>query len=637
MLHQDVCEKERKASVNDMLKPPVSPKDNRVTIPTTVSNKESNRKSPPPVPTLLRKVGSSLKSLPLGIPTKRKGRQSRNFTDLYIPPSRNVYFESLGLYPTPSVEAIYKSPRKSVSDDDCQIIDLTVDDAPQTVPLTPRTRSMLSQLSRDDSNGRKRQLSFSQSTQLPVTSKETSVEKELSEDSECSTEENVQSHKVPSKSAILGIPLTSPLGQRLKKHWKYENKVPIVGNIEQYCKTSDESVFNLNKKEKKNPMVEKLRNRPPPQCTFRFTKKYMNKWFHLYKFNKDDRKEFNKRIKFGLDRDSRLKLKRMRPCKVVIAKVSKKDIHYWTTPRPKTNKRALAETSISNELNRQNRLSQMRYAMTSANLAKSKHIYNQYIQPAPLIRPTPQLLVRTVAMGGQGMRLQVLPIQQTQLQPLFPPTNSGLRPVNTQVISRSQKRKQVFNNVREDDGMVICLSSDDEDEVVVKPSPKPPCSKCKLSSDDCKIHGKRRIGPASFMRQQSRNSESVHIVDMKPSAHSNIIHSKPIYTGQSVQYPNTASARVFRQFNTQSGINPVSSVITNSSQLNTNDNKVIDNKVSVVTHISGNDCRKQESKPNVQLNVENAGKESVNIESQSQDNDYMDYEVICIDSDEDGD
>ncbi|XP_060574923.1 uncharacterized protein LOC132732504 [Ruditapes philippinarum] len=631
MLHQEICETDRKSlTKEDLLKPSLPPQGSHLTIPSTLSETKCN--CPPPVPTLLRKVGSSLKSLPLGIPTKRKERQSRKLADIYIPPSRNVYFESLGLYPTPSVEAIWKSPRKSVSDDDCQIIDLTMEDAPQAVPLTPRTRSMLSQLSRDDSNTRKRQLSFSESTHLSRVKEEPSVEKELSEDSECSIEESIQRHKVPSKSAILGIPLTSPLGQRLKKHWKYENKVPIVSDIEKFCKTDDENIFHLNKVERKNRMVEKLRNRPPAQCTFRFTKKYINKWFHLYKFNKDDRREFAKRLKFGLDRDSRLKLKKMKPCKVVVARVSKKDVKYWTTPRLKAlPKRAFPQFSMANDFNRQFRFNQVQYA-ASNNIIRPVQapMYNQFIQPVSVVRPTPQLLVRTVPMGGQGMRLQVLPIQQTQqTQPLFPPARSGLVPVASQATSRSQKRKQVFNNVREDDGMVICLSSDDEDDIVIKPVLKPQCILPSIDTEEIRDHSKRKIGPASFMRRQSRDSTSASITD-KPSAHFNFIHSMPVNTGQLIQYPNTASARVFGLTNAHNATVPQKPVSNcNMSQLNVNDNKV-----SVVTHTSQNEHPLKESSQTVQLNTD------INLahnESVQGVTDYMDYEVICIDSDEDGD
>ncbi|XP_045165627.2 uncharacterized protein LOC123529380 isoform X2 [Mercenaria mercenaria] len=639
MVHQDVCEEEPSNTDSELLKPafPTSsnPLASHPSVSTSVTGRfQLDRSNSPPVPTLLRKVGSSLKSLPLGLPNKSREikRRQRKFEDVYIPPSRNIYFESLGLFPTPSVEAISKSPKKSVNDDDCQIIDLTVDDTPQALPMTPRTRSMLSQLSRDDSNGRRRQLSFSQSSQQSVFDKVPSVEKELSEDSESSNEETVQTQKVPSKSAILGIPLTSPLGQRLKKHWKYENKVPVIENIERYCKTDDASLIDLDKKERKNPMVEKLRNRPPPQCTFRFTKKYLNKWCHWYKFNKGDKWEFKKRLKFGLDRDSRLKLKRMKRCKVVLARISKKDIKYWTTPRPKVVQKRQTETTLLHQLNRQYRLNQVQYALASSMAVRPMQgpIYNQLMQPVRVSGPTPQLLVRTVPMGGQGMRLQVLPIQNTHSQTLFHPTQTSLMPDTPREVARSQKRKQVFNNVKEDDSMVICLSSDEEEEIVIKPLPKQQCAMCRVYKDECKIHGKRRIGPASFMRQQSKNIESAGSVaaDVKPNSPGNIIPLQPVKTGLPVQYTNTASAIVFGQPSPQSVTLPIKPV-TNSPSLRVNDGTT-----SMLPPISGKELVNQDSSQTVQIKSETSDIEKSRNESQSTDNEYMDYEVICIDSDE---
>lgn len=634
MKHQDVCEDEQKSS------------DSVFKSSQTVPPKgHSVQPRPQPVPALLRKVGSSLKSLPLGLPdmsTVNRKRQ-RKFEDIYIPPSRDVYFESLGLFPTPRVEAISKSPRKSVTDEDCQIIDLTMDD-PQAVPMTPRTRSMLSQLSRDDSSGRRRQLSFSQNAP-PAQEKEQVEYKELSEEADSSEEEDtVQKHKIPSKSAILGIPLTSPLGQRLKKHWNYENKVPVIENIEMFCKTDAPSRLHIEKNKTKNPMVEKLRNRPPPQCTFRFTKKYINKWCHSYKFNKADKKEFEKRLKFRLDRDSRIKLKTMKKCRVLLARLSQKDIRYWTTPRPKlVQKRFLPETSMLPQYNRQYRVNQIQNVMASSTASRpiQAPLYNQLILPQRFGAPTPQLLVRPVPMGVQGMRLQVLPIQQVQNQNIFLSSPNNLMHNTTpQEMTRSQKRKQVFNNVREDDNMVICLSSDEEEEIVIKPQSKQQlqrCAMCAIYKNNCKIHGKRRIGPASFMRQQSNNAEETtsRKVDNVTSRPVSIIAGSTVNMVQPAQCANTASARIFG-----SSIRPSvhNTQFSAQSKANYTHMKISDGKASVVhsvSNASGSVPVHQDASLVVQGENATGAAENDKNESQSAENDYMDYEVICIDSDED--
>lgn len=642
MKHQDVCEDEPENVDLDPLKSSHSVssslKDQSMTNKSSSNDCLSRNPNSQPVPALLRKVGSNIKSLPLGLPSKSRviRKRQRKLEDIYIPPSRDVYFECLGLFPTPCVEAISKSPRKSVTEDDCQIIDLTMED-PQAVPMTPRTRTMLSQLSRDDSSGRRRQLSFSHSSTPSVPDKQEVDFKEMSDNSETSDEEDtIQKHKIPSKTAILGIPLTSPLGQRLKKHWNYENKVPVIENIEIFCKTDTNSLLNLNKNKTKNPMVDKLRNRPPPQCTFRFTKKYLNKWCHLFKFNKADKREFDKRLKTGLDRDSRIKLRRMKKCQVVLARISKKDIKYWTTPRAKVvPKRFLQDSLMLQQSSRQYRLNQIQNTMVSNTMRPMQgSFYNQFPQPARFNTPTPQLLVRTVPMGVQELRLQVLPIQQTQNQNLFLSTHNNLAPAAPQEVGRSQKRKQVFSNLREDDNMVICLSSDEEEEIVIKPMSKQhTCTMCSIYKDNCRIHGKRRIGPASFMRQHSSNQEpaSSPKVDLKPCVPASVITRTPINPVQPVQYPNTASARIFgssiRPF-------PQNSPMSGQPKPNFTHMRISGGTAAVISRDSWSVPAHKDASQTIHSGNETGSVDNFKTDTQSGDSEYMDYEVICIDSDD---
>ncbi|WAR27083.1 NRF1-like protein [Mya arenaria] len=615
MAHQDICEE---GETSDTQCPILTPGPR-------VSLTDSTDQGVQPVPTLLRKVGSNIKSLPLGLPSRPRIVRRPKFVDIYIPPGRDVYFEALGLVQTPKVEEIIKSPRKSVTEDDCQIIDLTVDDE-QTVPITPRSRSLMSQLSNEGGSARKRQLSFSQSSPVKnIASKMVNKLEEQSQSSESSDEDcrRLPVRKVLPKSTILGIPLTSPLGQRLKKHWSFDNKVPVVKDIEQYCKNN--VVEDLAERErKKNPMVEKLRNRPPPQVTFKFTKRYMNKWSHMYKFNRVERREFEKSLRTGLGRESRLRLKRMKACKVVIRRISKKDIKYWTTPRPKIHQaRAMLSQFIRQKPNacqrpqiRQRNTNQYRLPAQQKTVFSSTNFQTFHphqtsllnprglrpqllgIQPSASI-PTPQLLVRSI-QGGQGMQLQVLEVQSSQLlgQNVFssPPKHS-------------QKRKQVFNNIREDD-MVICLSSDDEDK-----SENPIQSACEMGKqlkNLCDMHEKRKIGPASFMKSQRERKERARSRSMSVSEAESPVVNQTEFNPTGLIIAGATSLRGPSPFDgsTHVRINNGQMTVLNSQPEGSSDNP--DEIIAKGEHL-------EDDKSNV-------------VKIQPAD-EFMDFEVICIDSD----
>lgn len=627
MKHQEVCENE------------VDLPDIAATHQTGSGDKSSASlstvNSVQPVPAVLRKVGSNIKSLPLGLPSRPSisKRRPKPPPDIYIPPSRDIYFESLGLFPTPRVQAIAKSPRKTITDDDCQVIDLTVDEAQQAAPVTPRTKSMLSQLSREDSHGRIRNLSFSQYISSPRKEKPTEEESDSSED------EYNQRQRVPSKAAILGIPLTSPLGQRLKKHWNYETKVPIIEDIEKYCRTNQKELEKTEKEEKKNAMVEKLRNRPPPQCTFRFTKKHLNKWFHAYKFNRADRREFFKTLKAGLDRESRLKLKKLKPCKVVLSRLSNKDIKFWTTPRPKATKPAVSQRPVPY---RQSVFSNIQFntatalqarTLPSSNFQASSMLQGMALQSIRNAGPTPQLLVRTVPMGGQGMRLQVLPIQN-HMQNVFVASAPPVPAVAQPPPSGSQKRKQQFTNVREDDNMVICIDSDEEEEIVVKPQldKKTSCAMCIIYKEYCKIHGKKRMGPASFQKANKSPKmtplSSAPLILKTSSSVVSFAESRPATAGHSVsQNSNSASKKVFKD-NIQSTSNSSKSLsFTDLSKVT--GSQIADLKASI------KDSKPVKHSSQTVSQVKTETDSGTQKQNQSADNsEYMDFEVICIDSDD---
>ncbi|KAH3892503.1 uncharacterized protein LOC127857591 [Dreissena polymorpha] len=621
MIHQEACEEETDLNLDAPLPNLTAACSAKGSTSSAEVSNNRPRDSPnlmkqsssQPVPTLLRKVGSSLKSLPLGLPQKAQlVRRPRRIVDVYVPPMRDVYFECLGLLQTPKLEEINKSPRKGVTEEDCSIIDLTAEDDSDklAVPTTPRTRSLMSQLSWDGS-ARKRQLSFSQSVATPPRDKKRkrNDSDDQSSDENDSDDDKQTVRKAPSKSAILGIPLTSPLGQRLKKHWTFDCKVLVVNNPEEYCKTN---AFDLHLQEwhEKNYMVEKLRNRPPPTCTFKFTKKYLNKWFHSYKFNKADKREFNKILATGLELLSRLRLKNMTPCKVVLARLTKKEIKFWVNPRIR---RSVSENLTKPKpIPRITSVAQLvRYGMNrnlvpmgqSFHPANSVSMFRHQMYPRGM--PTPQLLVRSVPMNGQPMRLQVLQLQNSHSPGQFFPLHNI--PVPQPVVqTHAQKRKQVFSNVRQDD-MVICLSSDEEDgEVATKPEPA--CVTCTTSRMLCDIHRKRKIGPASYMA--SCNEQ------IKASAR-NIMQSKPLH-----------------------------SAILSAPGIKASDETIVAGAVNL-DHLAAQDCTSHDQTVNTTLSaVDNQLKTSESLGMEVTDetdkaskdkissDEDMDFEVICIDSDE---
>ena len=464
-----------------------------------------------PVPTMLTKVGSQYKSLPLGLPLIRKHKRKK-WPDVYIPPPPETYFDSLGLAPTPKVKEIEETPKKS--DKDCDIIDLTLD---EVQPVTPRTpKSLISQWSREEASGRRRQLSFTQNSQ-PVEE----IDEESSGDSdssESSQEEKVQKRNVHCKSTLYAIPLTSPLGQRLKKNWQHEDQVPVVSDIEQYCITRCSPV---TKNKGGGDVMDKLRHRPPPQVTFRFTKKYLNKYFHSYKFNRDDKREFKKKLKTGLEKESRRRLRQMKPCKVVLSRISKKDIKYWTTRGNKLRNNHVM--NMQQHLRQKILLEQQKKirARYSQGFVQNQrfvpfnnfHFRNQQSHIPHQSYPT---LARFVSSQQQGPipRLLVKHGMGVVGMPLVPASSQHVnQPVSNvkRELTGSQKRKQDFGNVRTDDEIsIISLSSDEEDNVTVDKSKNCNCLGCQGKGNNCAIQKKPRIGPASFKRREASRQQCLY-------------------------------------------------------------------------------------------------------------------------------
>ncbi|KAJ8301216.1 hypothetical protein KUTeg_020203 [Tegillarca granosa] len=235
-----------------------------------------------------------------------------DLTDHFVRPLKDVFIKAVNILPVQKAERIRARKRTNSMEIDCDKLDLDDPMSPIS-PTTPRTpKSLISQLSRDDNIGvSKKRLSYSE----PVdNSDKESVASGCSEDTE---EKPTQKGK-----SLLNIDVTSLLGQRIQKHVHTENSIEIVLDSENFCKTP-----------KKNDFLEKLRNRTVSfPVTFKPKKKFQTKYFHKYKFTRKQRKDFTQSLSTGLNRDSRA-LKRSVPnCKVVLARLTKRELKKWLSP-----------------------------------------------------------------------------------------------------------------------------------------------------------------------------------------------------------------------------------------------------------------------------------------------------------------
>ncbi|KAK3102043.1 hypothetical protein FSP39_008333 [Pinctada imbricata] len=240
-------------------------------------------------------------------------KRKRIKPELYIPPPKPVFIQNLGLKERPKNDN-EESALKKDADSDCEIVEVSLPEG-VVAPLTPRTpRSLMSQLSRDpDAHVRRRHLSFA-----GIVSDSDSGDESL---------EN-EAKKKPSaalSSLLFGIDLTSALGQRVKKHLKINNEIPITKNYEQFCKGPE-----------KNEFIEKLRqsDRSYP-VVYKARRKCLSKYCHEYKFNSADRREYIFRKKTGLTKRSRGLLKYVKFCKVTLKRLKASVIKEWTRPKPK--------------------------------------------------------------------------------------------------------------------------------------------------------------------------------------------------------------------------------------------------------------------------------------------------------------
>ena len=306
MTHQDLCEQEEEES--EISPPPPLPQ------PIVLASQVLLPRPPSHITIQPRKVTTPPRPVTLLYRRRKKFKQ-----EPYLPPPKEDFIKALCLSDKPKEPLRSASPVTDI-DSDCEIIDVTYDESAAKTPRTPK--SLMSQLSRDvEHAGRRRHFSFSQTIDLP--------EEYSTEDSDSEAEYGARRKtSTPFGTLLVGIDLTSPLGQRVKKHWKINTNYSIVSGdkIEGFCSGP------MN-----NDFVEKLRHRGESSYPTVFNKKnrkHMAKHKHQYKFTSGQRKEFMLRLKTGLTKKSRKLLKEMVKCNVKLERLKPGVIKKWMKSKP---------------------------------------------------------------------------------------------------------------------------------------------------------------------------------------------------------------------------------------------------------------------------------------------------------------
>lgn len=197
---------------------------------------------------------------------------------------------------------------------------------PQSPPLSPVTpttpKSLISQMSREDSTSSRKRLSYSLSMEHGDC---VSIES-ASESSDSSDDEGFEERTSakPKDLNLLSIDLTSLLGERIKKFVHVESPVQVLGNSESYCKTPV-----------KNSFLEKLRKKPPAYPVTYKPRRIANlhKQNHLYRFSRKEQKDFYEYVNTGLNRESRDQLKKMKKLRVRLTQLTQKKMLKWVPRR----------------------------------------------------------------------------------------------------------------------------------------------------------------------------------------------------------------------------------------------------------------------------------------------------------------
>lgn len=234
-------------------------------------------------------------------------------------PSKDSFITSLGLLPKKKVAQVCSKRRNT----QCESIDLD-EDIPisPTLPRTPKL--LISHLSRDGSDkcgdnspSRVRKSLFS--SQQSQTDEEANSSRRNDDNEQNKSEER---SKISHAKSLYSLDLTSPLGQFVIKHIKGDPNLHVLSDVESHCLTLAPKI---------NTPSIKLRDRHVIYpITFRgFPGKGNLSYIHLYKFTRRQKVEFLQRVNTGLDKKSRALLRKMKMCKVRLARLTRADLKRW--------------------------------------------------------------------------------------------------------------------------------------------------------------------------------------------------------------------------------------------------------------------------------------------------------------------
>ncbi|KAK3101177.1 hypothetical protein FSP39_001555 [Pinctada imbricata] len=228
-----------------------------------------------------------------------------NLHDNFTRTSRDIFVKYMNLVPKQKAERIRARTRRSM-DVECEEIDVSEPDTPIS-PSTPRTPKLLiSQLSREDSTcNSKKRLSYSEG-----------VDNEDKESVISGCSEDSDDKPANKGKSLLTIDITSLLGQRIQKHVKSDSTVQVVEDSENFCKTPI-----------KNQFYEKLRNRTASYpISYKPRKKSDTRHSHNYCFTSRQKRERKAKLATGLNKRGRELARKIKPCKVIVAKLTKKEL-----------------------------------------------------------------------------------------------------------------------------------------------------------------------------------------------------------------------------------------------------------------------------------------------------------------------
>ncbi|KAL8589402.1 hypothetical protein ACOMHN_021554 [Nucella lapillus] len=263
--------------------------------------------------------------------------------------SQSHFIAALDLVPFHRARKIRQARRRNT---ECETIDLEEPHTPVS-PSTPRShKTLLTQLSRDASSNSlsgggvtgsagglaSRRSSF---LRLSVDKRPDNVGNEKEEEQAVesdreSSESGAEDADEPKlrKKTLFSIDVSSGLGQRIIKHMTSEINVPVISDLEEYCRTPIKDKYQ-----------DRLRIRQTTYpVTWKLTRKRQQQFCRVYKFTRADKLDFEETMRTGLNLESRRLRDSLGKCSVVVKRLSTKTLLKWNrVPRQSLTRQLLSQ------------------------------------------------------------------------------------------------------------------------------------------------------------------------------------------------------------------------------------------------------------------------------------------------------